>query len=236
MLLASSRRLIFCGPVITLGLTGKGLKPTLMKPNETYSEAKRQFSNRNRTVLMNGKSPHKWRYTLKSVLFGTSSPLSPLVSEGGGLVCQSVGKADLLDHFDSKQSREAVIYRSLAVHLLVLPPLPSGLVRLRPLWWHPYGQPSGHSLLALLCGYWRRCVIYTDTVSVKPIQHVMVDGCRSKLADVVLGVPQGSVLGPLLFLLYSSELLSILENKLIGYADDSTLIAIVPSPGVRRLE
>ena len=32
-----------------------------------------------------------------------------LVSEGGGLVCESVGKADLLsDHFDSKQSREAV--------------------------------------------------------------------------------------------------------------------------------
>ena len=25
----------------------------------------------------------------------------------------------------------------------------------------------------------------------------------------------------------------ILENKLIGYADDSTLMAVVPSPGVR---
>ena len=61
----------------------------------------------------------------------------------------------------------------------------------------------------------------------------MVDGRRSKLVDVVSGVPQGSVLGPLLFLLYTSELFSILENKLIGYADDSTLMAVVPSPGVR---
>ena len=26
---------------------------------------------------------------------------------------------------------------------------------------------------------------------------------------------------------------SILENKLIGYADDSTLMAVVPYPGVR---
>ena len=64
-------------------------------------------------------------------------------------------------------------------------------------------------------------------------QHFMVDGCRSKLVDVVSGVPHGSVLGPLLFLLYTSELFSILENKLIGYADDFTLIAVVTSPGVR---
>ena len=64
-------------------------------------------------------------------------------------------------------------------------------------------------------------------------QHVMVDGCRSKLVNVVSGVPLGSVLGPLLFLLYTTELFSIVENKLIGYADDSTLIAVVPSPGVR---
>ena len=61
----------------------------------------------------------------------------------------------------------------------------------------------------------------------------MVDGCRSKLVNVLSGVPQGSVLGPLVLLLYTSELFSISENKLIGYADNSTLMAVVPSPGVR---
>ena len=54
-------------------------------------------------------------------------------------------------------------------------------------------------------------------------QHVMVDGCRSQQVNVVSGVPQGSVLGPLLLLLYTSERFSILENKLIGYANDFTL-------------
>ena len=64
-------------------------------------------------------------------------------------------------------------------------------------------------------------------------QHFMVDRCRSKLVKVVSGVPEGSVFGPLLFLLYTSELFLILENNLIGYADDYTLMAVVPSPGVR---
>ena len=42
-------------------------------------------------------------------MFGSSSSLPLLVSEGGGLVCESVGKADLQsDNFDSKQSMEAV--------------------------------------------------------------------------------------------------------------------------------
>ena len=43
--------------------------------------------------------------------------MSPLVSEGGGLVCESVGKADLLwVQFHSRQSREAV-YLPLTCHL-----------------------------------------------------------------------------------------------------------------------
>ena len=57
----------------------------------------------------------------------------------------------------------------------------------------------------------------------------MVDGFWSKLLNVVSGVSQGSVLDPLLFLLHTSELFSILENKLIGYASGSILMAVGPS-------
>ena len=53
---------------------------------ETYSEAKIQFSVRNRDVLMNAQSPHKWWSTLKSAVFGLSSSLPQLVSGGVGLV------------------------------------------------------------------------------------------------------------------------------------------------------
>ena len=64
----------------------------------------------------------------------------------------------------------------------------------------------------------------------KRSQHVMMDGCWGKLVNVVSGVPQGCALGPYFVLLCTSELFSILENKQIGYADDSTLMDIVPIP------
>ena len=77
-----------------------------VRANETYSKAKCQFSDSNRDVLTNVLSSHKWWSTLKP----------PLVSEGSGLVCESVGKADLSDHFDSKQSREAAVDLLLSCH------------------------------------------------------------------------------------------------------------------------
>ena len=64
---------------------------------------------------MNAQSPRKWRSTLQSAVFDLSSALPALFGGGGGLVCESVGKADLLsDHFDGKQSRESV---DLPTHL-----------------------------------------------------------------------------------------------------------------------
>ena len=102
-----------------------------VRANETYSEAKHQFSDRNRDVRMNVQSPHKWWSTRKSAVIGSSSALPPLVSEGGELVCESIGKSDLLsDHFDRSSPGRLLICCSLPIHLLVLPPMPSGRERL----------------------------------------------------------------------------------------------------------
>ena len=53
-------------------------------------------------------------------------------------------------------------------------------------------------------------------------QRVVVDGVSSEWIPIVSGTPQGSVLGPLLFILYTSEMFDLVENRLFTYADDYT--------------
>ena len=58
-------------------------------------------------------------------------------------------------------------------------------------------------------------------------QKVKVNGVRSKWFGVTQGVPQGSILGPLLFLLYSNDLPSVLKHcQARQYADDTTLSVV----------
>ena len=64
-------------------------------------------------------------------------------------------------------------------------------------------------------------------------QYVVVDGYRSKLINAVSGVPQLSILCLQLFLVYTAELFSTVENNLYFYADNTTLVAVFPSPGER---
>ena len=67
MLLASCRRLTVSGPAIALGLTGMSFFRYQVRANETYSEAKRQFSDGNRDVLPNtcAWEQQDWNKTIK---------------------------------------------------------------------------------------------------------------------------------------------------------------------------
>jgi hypothetical protein len=61
-------------------------------------------------------------------------------------------------------------------------------------------------------------------------QRVVVGGQSSNLQNLHAGVPQGSILGPLLFLVYINDLECNLESDLSLYADDITLIEEVINP------
>ena len=48
----------------------------------------------------------------------------------------------------------------------------------------------------------------------------MVNGVKSDWASVLSGVPQGTVLGPLLFSLYINDITEDIDSELRPFADD----------------
>ena len=57
-------------------------------------------------------------------------------------------------------------------------------------------------------------------------QFVTYNGAKSKLKVINCGVPQGSILGPLLFLIYINDLVSVCKSTMpIMFADDTSLFA-----------
>ena len=59
----------------------------------------------------------------------------------------------------------------------------------------------------------------------------MVNGSSSKWSPVLSGVPQGTVLGPSLFLLFVNDLLSSVSARVKLFADDSVLYCHIESSG-----
>ncbi len=54
--------------------------------------------------------------------------------------------------------------------------------------------------------------------------RVVLDGSKSKWRKTTAGVPQGSILGPLMFLIYVNDIVEELESEIYLYADDTALI------------
>ena len=60
-------------------------------------------------------------------------------------------------------------------------------------------------------------------------QHVLVEGAKSDEAQVTSGVPQGTVLGPLLFLAFINDLPSVVDSQAKLFADDCLLFRPIDS-------
>ena len=60
-------------------------------------------------------------------------------------------------------------------------------------------------------------------------QWVTLNNVQTQWTDVVSGVPQGSVLGLVVFLLYVNDISSVVNSNLVLYADDIKLYRIIKS-------
>ena len=59
------------------------------------------------------------------------------------------------------------------------------------------------------------------------VQRVVLLGSSSKWIKVISGVPQGSVLGPLLFLIYINDIDDLVCSNLLKFADDTKVFSVV---------
>ena len=62
-------------------------------------------------------------------------------------------------------------------------------------------------------------------------QRVLTHSARSEWRHVTTGVPQGSILGPLLFLIFVNDLPAVVQHCSISlYADDTSIYVSNPDP------
>ena len=65
------------------------------------------------------------------------------------------------------------------------------------------------------------------------MQTVVIKGEIYRLQRVVSGVPQGSVLGPLLFLIYINDIVNDIQSVIKLFADDTSMSLALKTPNVR---
>ena len=76
-----------------------------------------------------------------------------------------------------------------------------------------YGDPRYYGIRGI-ANQWFKTYLTGRT------QFVELDGFTSSSVDIECGVPQGSILGPLLYLIYVNDIHNSCKGTILSFADD----------------
>ena len=67
------------------------------------------------------------------------------------------------------------------------------------------------------------------------LQRVSINGQNSEWAEIKAGVPQGSILGPILFLIYINDLAEAVDSEIRIFADDTFIFEVISDSGTNSI-
>ena len=82
----------------------------------------------------------------------------------------------------------------------------------------------------------RNALLWFESYLTDRTQLVSFKGETSTVRSITAGVPQGSILGPLLFVLFINDLPLHVHTQLDMFADDTTLLASSDCANVKELK
>ena len=98
-----------------------------------------------------------------------------------------------------------------------------------------FDQVPKNRLLTKLssCGIKKNLLQWIDSFLTNRTLTVLVNGCKSGEGMATSGVPQGSVLGPLLFVIYINDLPNELLSAVYMFADDTKMFREMKDNSIR---
>ena len=150
-------------------------------------------------------------------------------------LCSYLNKHDLIYEFQSGFRRSystdtALTYLSDRIRLNMDAGLYTGIVLIDL---QKAFDTVDHQILTLKLnslGLNRPAVSWFESYLSERQQFVDVQGTHSARGEVTCGVPQGSILGPLLFTIYVNDMSTAVTCDLLLYADDSALVVTGKDP------
>ncbi|KAL8614437.1 hypothetical protein ACOMHN_007773 [Nucella lapillus] len=204
-----------------------------------------------RKSLEDGQVPQDWRTATVSPIFKKGSRLQPCNYRPVSLTCilckvmEKLIRENVIKHLDenvliSRQQHGFVQGRSCVTQLLDVMDAwteildAGGSVDIIYMdFMKAFDSVPHRRLLMKLAAYgiqgkvldWTRAFL-TDRQ-----QSVVVNGAKSQTAPVTSGIPQGSVVGPMLFVVYINDLPNICVSEVKLFADDTKLYTRSDIPG-----